>query len=83
MSWRREITKKKEGGEIGFGVKNVTSSSVNSCFRKATRSEGLDFTIVPAVGSTSPASTRTMVVLPHPLAPTSPTRSPVRTCTTQ
>jgi hypothetical protein len=24
-----------------------------------------------------------MVVLPHPLAPTSPTRSPVRTCTTQ
>ncbi|KAL3816413.1 hypothetical protein ACHAXA_007349 [Cyclostephanos tholiformis] len=60
-------------------VRDMSISSTNSCRNIATlRSEWL-LTTSPAVGSNSPASMRSWVVFPAPLAPTSPTRSPVCT----
>ena len=41
------------------------------------RVDGVPHTVaVPAVGSSSPTSRRTVVVLPHPLGPISPTMLP-------
>mmetsp|Transcript_41864 Transcript_41864/g.77507 ORF Transcript_41864/g.77507 Transcript_41864/m.77507 type:complete len:214 (-) Transcript_41864:150-791(-) len=60
-------------------VRLSTSSSVNSCRSSATRRSTELFTRSPVVCSKSPAKILIMVVFPHPLGPTSPTRSPVFT----
>mmetsp|Transcript_23420 Transcript_23420/g.69517 ORF Transcript_23420/g.69517 Transcript_23420/m.69517 type:complete len:235 (-) Transcript_23420:233-937(-) len=78
---RSESTSEKTESISSRSERSSRSSSRNSCRRKATLMSADDLTISPPSSSSSPARTRSCVVLPAPLFPTRPTRCPV--CTSQ